>query len=64
MGFGDRAYVVAVICVNLTRINRKSEARNSKLETNPKYKYSNVQNMESKLLEIIMVADQFWSFEF
>jgi hypothetical protein len=38
-------------------MNRKNEARNPKLETNPKYKCSNVQNMESKLFDIIMVVD-------
>ena len=40
----------------LTRINRKSEALNSKSETNPKYKCSNAQNMESKLFEIIVLV--------
>jgi len=34
---------------NITRINRKSEAQNSKLETNPNTKCSNVQNCRSSL---------------
>ncbi len=40
------------MAIPLTRMNRKSEARNSKLETNPNYKCSNVQNMEIKLFEV------------
>ncbi len=43
--------------ITLTRIKRKYEARNPKFETNPKYKCSNVQNMEPKLFEITMFVD-------
>ena len=36
---------------------RKAEIRSTKSETNPNYKCSNVQNMETKLFDMIMVVN-------